>query len=175
MVFSNADPAAVAAVIWGAGQARGFNRGRTVEWKWQELIAQLSAESLSVAAQGNDGRSRGIVACSCAPRPHSYDHKRRAKLKEEGRAQKGVRLPVWDFVFERDDGSSLRLHPQRSTPVVETFAEELPLGPVEPPPRGLGESWGPGTYKYYKEIQTKAPLRFDSTKGAHLYPHKNQG
>ena len=105
VVFSNADPAAVAAVIWGAGQARGFNRGRTVEWKWQELIAQLSAESLSVAAQGNDGRSRGIVACSCAPGPRSYDHKRHAKLKGEGRAQKGVRLPVWDFVFERDDGS----------------------------------------------------------------------
>ena len=174
VLFSNSEPAAVAAVIWGKGQGWSFNRDKMGEWKWQELIAQLDAESMRCAVQGHNGRSCGLVACACAPRPGSYDHKRHAKLKQDGMPQKDVRLPVWDFVFERDDGTSLRLHPQRATPVIETFEQEWWDKAVEPPPKGLGESWGKGTYKYYKNVQTKASLRFDAQKGAHLPPHKNQ-
>ena len=97
-------------------------------------------------------------------------------MKDEGRPQRDLRLPVWDFVLERADGTAVRLHPQRSTPQIETFELEGPVEPVVPPAKGFGESWGRGTYKFYKEVNTRASLKFDVTKGSGLPPgRKKQG
>ena len=172
LVFSNSQPAAVAAVIWGHGESWDFDRTRMLQWSWQEMVAQLAQDSIGVAVLGEGGRSCGLVGCYLAPRPNSYDHKRHAKLKGEGRPQRDVRLPVWDFVLERSDGTAVRLHPQRSTSFVETFEVEGHAEAVEPPPGGYGGSWGHGTYKHYKQMNTRAPLRFDPNKGSRLFPGK---
>ena len=85
-----------------------------------------------------------------------------------------VKLPAWDFVIERSDGTALRLHPQRSTPKVETFSVDGPPEPVEPPSNGHGGSWGPGTYSHFKNAQTELVLHFDPNKGLGLQPLNNQ-
>ncbi len=85
-----------------------------------------------------------------------------------------VQLPVWDFVFEREDGKAVRLHPQRSTPKVETFEVEGPAVPVEPPAEGKGGSWGRGTYRYYKVNQARAHLQFEPKNGIGLPPYYRQ-
>ena len=71
---------------------------------------------------------------------------------------------MWDFLLERADGSSIRLHPQWSTTVVETFAGEGHDTEVEPPARGPGTSDGPGTYRRFKNIGTQTKVRFDAKK-----------
>ena len=78
------------------------------------------------------------------------------------------KLPYWDYVVHREDGSGIRLHPEWSKPSVETFEE---LGHAEalavvtvPPRRGLGRSDGPGTYKKYKDIGITEKMRFDAFK-----------
>ena len=85
-----------------------------------------------------------------------------------------VRLLVWDFVIKRQDGTGVRLHPQRSTVKVETFEIEGPVDPVEPPPQGNGCSSSSGAYKYYKNAQAKEILRFDPAKGTLLPPFSRQ-
>ena len=124
---------------------------------------------------GEGGRSGGVVGCYFAPRPNSYDHKRHARLREEGKPQREVRLPVWDFVIERGDGTAVRLHPQCSTPKIETFELEGHSEAIAPPPKGYGETWGRGTYKHYKAMNTRAYLQFDTSKGSLLPPFKIQG
>ena len=166
-------PAAVAAVKWGKGQAWDFDRNQMVTWSWKEMIAQLDADSMQIVVGG--WAEGGLVGCYFAPRPNSYDHKRHSKLRQEGRPQKDVRLPVWDFVVERANGTAVRLHPQRTTTKVETFELEGPAESIPPPAKGYGESMGRGTYKLYKVMNTRAQLRFDANKGWNLPPSKNQG
>ena len=139
-----------------------------------EMVAQLDEESMSIVVKGKDGRSCGLIGCYFAPRPNSYDHKRHRKLKDEGTPLLDVRLPIWDFVIEREDGTAVRLHPQRSTVNMETFVLEGHEEPAEPPPRGKGGSWGRGTYAYYKSIGAMELLRFDERKGKVLQPFKEQ-
>jgi len=129
---------------------------------------------MQIVVQGADGRSCGLVSCYVAPMPSSYDHKRRKKLKDEGRPLLDVRLPEWDFAIKRQGGAGLRLHPQRSTVKVETFETEGPVDPVEPPPQGSGCSSGRGAYRYYKNVQTKEMLRFDPAKGTLPPPFSKQ-
>ena len=137
----------------------------------------MDEKSLDIVVEGRDGRSCGLIGCYFAPRPNSYDHKRHRKLKDEGTPLLDVRLPIWDFVIERKDGTAVRLHPQRSTVNVETFVLEGHEDPVEPPRQGKGGkggSWGRGTYRYYKDIGTKEQLRFDKRKGNGLRPFMTQ-
>ena len=174
-LFSNTQTDAVASVVWGRGQAWGWNRECMVQWSWKEMIAQLDEASMRVAVQGTEGRSRGLVGCYLAPRVGSYDHKRHDLLMQAGRPMERVQLPVWDFVFERDDGTALRLHPQRSTTQVETYEVEGHAQPVQVPRRGLGTSDGRGTYRRYVREHTRASLKFDARKGSNLQPFKVQG
>ena len=77
------------------------------------------------------------------------------------------RLPCWDFVLHRADGSGIRLHPQYKGTVVETIEEpgDAEEWAVTAPPRsGLGRSDGRGTYKKYKNIGITEKMRFDSSK-----------
>lgn len=164
LLFSNSEPAAVAEIVKGKGMSYDFDTTTTKTWHWFELVAQLDDASMAYVVEGPDNSSSGLTRCWLAMRPGSYDHKRHHQLKHEKRPQRNAQLRVWDFLLEREDGSSIRLHPQWSTTVVETYAGAGHETEVEPPVRGLGESDGPGTYKHYKEVGTEQKLRFDARK-----------
>ena len=134
-----------------------------IRWSWLEMVAQLNDESISVVVRGEDGRSCGLVACSFSPRPNSYDHKRHHLLKTKGETS-APKLPIWDFVLHRDDGTAIRLHPQWSNTKVETFNVEGHVDEMQPPAAGLGRSDGPGTYKRFKDTGNSRTMRFDATK-----------
>ena len=78
-----------------------------------EMVAQLDEASMRLVVRGKDGRSCGLIGCYFAPRPNSYEHQRHKMLKGEGRPLLGVSSPVRDFVIRREDGTPVRLHPQR--------------------------------------------------------------
>ena len=85
-------------------------------WSWHEMVAQLDPASMREVVEGIDGRSGGLVACTFAIRPNSYDHKRSYMLWQTTGKSPNTLLPVWDFVLHRDDGTGIRLHPQYSPP-----------------------------------------------------------
>ena len=120
-----------------------------------------------VAGEAEEVHRGGVVCCYFAPRPNSYDHERHARLREEGKPQREVRLPVWDFVIEWDDGTAVRLPPSRSTPRIETFELEGPYGPIAPPPNGCVMG-----YRHYNAMHARLPLKFDASKGSSLPPLK---
>jgi hypothetical protein len=138
------------------------------------MVAQLDEMSMQFVVEGADGRSCGLLGCYFAPRRNSYCHKRHTKLRQERQPVDDVVILVWDFVFVRSDGTVVRLHPQRSTAKVETFEVEGTAVAVQPPAAGKGGSDGRGTYRYYKESQTRAHLTFDTLKGKGLPPFKCQ-
>ena len=174
LLFPNDTRVRIGTVVWGKGQDWSFDRTKVTWWSWREMVAQLDEKSMQIVVQGKDGRSCGLISCMVAPRPSSYDHKRHKKLRDEGKPLNDMPLPVWDFVIKREDGTGLRLHPQRSTVKVETFEIEGPEEAVEAPPQGKGGSWGRGTFKYYKNVQTQEMLRFDPSKGKLLQPFAQQ-
>ena len=89
---------------------------------------------------------------------------------DRGEAQ-AVRLPVWDFVLIRNDGTGIRVHPEWSTAKLRLYEVEPHWGPVQPPGAGLGKSEGRGTFSHYKRLHANpVPGRFDATKGAGLQP-----
>ena len=163
--FHPSAPIAVAVIDHPKGMAWWFT-GEWRQWCWHEMIAQLDDTSMEKVVNGFEGRSRGLVGCSLAIRPGSYDHKRHHMLIETATNSK-QRLPCWDFVLHRADGSGIRLHPQYKGTVVETIEE---LGHAEewavtvPPSKGLGRSDGRGTYKKYKDIGITEKMRFDASK-----------
>ena len=172
--FPNDAPVQIATIRWQKGEQWAFDDTKMVTWSWKEMIAQLDETSMRIVVCGKNSRSCGLIGCYIAPRPHSYDHKRHKMLFTAEKERREVKLPVWDFVIERSDGTALRLHPQRSTTKVETFRVNGPAEPVEPPSNGHGGSWGAGAFKHYKNAQTELALRFDANKGQWLQPFKNQ-
>ncbi len=46
-----------------------------VPWRWQEMIAQLDADSVEFDVNGPGGTSGGVVGCSFCRAHNSYDHK----------------------------------------------------------------------------------------------------
>ena len=162
--LSNTEFTAVAAIVKGKGMDYDFDLTKVQYWSWLEMVAQLDDESMAYVVNGPDNRSRGLVACWVSSRPHSYDHKRHHQLKEARNPKKDAQLRVWDFFITRDDGSSIRLHPQWSTTKVETFAGGGHDEEVEPPVHGLGESDGRGTYKWFKSLGTQKQLKFNALK-----------
>ncbi len=161
--FSNTEVTAVAALLKTDGMEYDFDADDMRSWSWMEMVAQLDDASMEFVVIG-EGRSRGLVGCDMAIRPGSYDHSRHHQFEEGGRiaaARHGyqggaTRLPTWDFVLRREDGSAIRLHPQWSTLKVLTFLAEGHAEPVEPPKAGLGKSDGRGTYKKYKDMAQSA-------------------
>ena len=163
--FHASAPIAVAVIDHPKGMAWWFT-GEWRQWCWHEMIAQLDDTSMEKVVNGFEGRSRGLVGCSLAIRPGSYDHKRHHMLIQTATNSK-QRLPIWDFVLHRADGSGIRLHPQYKGTVVETIeepghAEEWEV--TVPPRRGLGRSDGRGTYKKYKDIGITEKMRFGASK-----------
>ena len=163
--FHASAPTAVAVINHPKGMSWEFT-GESRQWCWHEMIAQFDDTSMEKVVNGFEGRSRGLVGCSLAIRPGSYDHKRHNMLINTATNSK-QRLPCWDFVLHRADGSGIRLHPPYRGNVVETIEE---LGHAEalavvtvPPRRGLGRSDGPGTYKKYKDVGITEKMRFDAS------------
>ena len=75
-----------------------------------------------------------------------------------------IKLPVWDFVLHRQDGTGIRLHPQWSKSNVESYDAEGHAEPVDSPRAGHGRSDGPGTYRYFKAVGTNLNFKFDTAK-----------
>ena len=163
--FHASAPTAVAVINHPKGMAWEFT-GETRQWSWHEMIAQLEDTWMEKVVTGIEGRSRGLVGCSLAIRPGSYDHKRHSMMIKTAQHFK-QQLPIWDFVVRREDGSGIRLHPSFKGTVVETIEEpgDAEEWAVTAPPRsGLGRSDGRGTYKKYKNIGITEKMRFDSSK-----------
>ena len=148
-----------------------WDRREFVPWSWLQLVAQMDAPTMQRVVCGPDNdRSRGLVRCEFRPCPESYDHQRHTKGVARGQAQ-AVRLPVWDFVLIRDDGTGIRVHPEWSTAKLTLYEVEPHWGPVQPPRAGLGKSDGRGTFSHYKRLHgIPGSWRFDPTKGAGLQP-----
>jgi len=164
VVFSNATPAIMGQIIHPPGMEYDFDPTVAVRWSWLEMIAQLDAASMSLVVEGPNGRSRGLTRCSLCVRPNSYDHKRHHARRLAGVPSTVVKLPVWDFVVYRTDGTAIRLHPQWSTTKIESYDLAGHVAPVVEPTAGYGETDGSGTYKLYKDIGNQATLRFDAAK-----------
>ena len=105
-----------------------FDTENMLEWSWLEMVAQLSDESMRFVVLGPECRSHGLVGCEVAPRPNSCErlmHDRlNSTLGPEWDKISQPQLRIWDFVLKRADGSAVRLHPQWSTPKVETYFAE---------------------------------------------------
>jgi hypothetical protein len=169
-VFSNNKPEEISAIMKGKGMDFSFDDSRKVAWGWWELVAQMDEASIARVCEGKSGRSCGLLSCSLETRPGSYDHKRHHALKQLGYDQPEYKLPIWDFVILREDGSAIRLHPEWKDGHIETWELEGHTPEIEPPVGGLGASDGRGTFRRYKEAQTKERLLFDKTKGKGLQP-----
>ena len=123
------------------------------------MIAQMTEESRAKVVKGPQGRSCGVVGCSFAVRPNSYDHSRHNMLNDTS-TPSSVKLPIWDFVVHRADGTAIRLHPEWSKPRFPSFAAEGHVEVVQAPRAGLGRSDGRGTYRSYKTLANQETLHF---------------
>ena len=152
----------------GSGYVFDYRPSSLMHWSWHQMVAQLDTRSMKIVVDGPTGRSGGLIGCSLVPRPGSYDHIRCSKMSEPRR-----RLPIWEFVLRRADGSAVRMKPRWGETKIGCQEgrgpwqdEEIPL-----PKKGVGQSDGPGTYRYYKNLCHSFTLRFDPKKkpGARLW------
>ena len=136
----------------------------TVPWRWQEMVAMLRDEDIRKVVGG--ARGDGVLmGCSLELRPNSYDHFRsHALAKRLGPAKVTVKLPMWDFVLHRDDGTGVRLHPHWSDRKVDAFDLLPHAETVQPPKAGLGQSDGAGTCRHYAGLGVQCKYRFDASK-----------
>jgi len=148
-----------------------FGEGR-FRWCWKELVASFRDCDIDFLCDGvlSGGlaplvRSGGLVACFISPKPNSYDMKRHradamTSKRDNTARQFGSRLPEWDFVLVRADGSQVRLHPSFTTTKVACFAAEGHHCPVEVPGGDLGGSDGPGCFRRVINEGKICELRF---------------
>ena len=113
-----------------------------------------------------------MIGCWFAPRPQSYDHATHHQLRAKGTPFTDFKLQIWDFVVMRADGSGVRLHPRNKTKDVECFDFQAHSEDVEPPPKGVGKSWGRGTYKHYRELGIIYKVKFGARKNTRTTPQK---
>ena len=160
-VFDNMAPTMVRVCDHAAkGTSFTFKDDEEVPWRWQEMVATLREEDMREVVLGP--RSSGaLVGCSLEVRPNSYDHKRRATVQA---TKVNIKLPVWDFVLRRDDGTGVRLHPNWGDRKVSALDLAPHADTVEPPRKGIGRSDGPGTFRNYKDLGVQRTYRFDAAK-----------
>jgi hypothetical protein len=171
-LFSRDEAVAIAPGLLIKGQGWAFDRTQEVRWSWKEMVAQLEEDSMGIVVDGEGGRSGGLLGCYLAPRPNSYCQNRQPKWQEWQPLDEFESF-AWDFLFERADGTSVRLHPlSTNTNVVRLEVVSLAV-PEEPSAEGKGGSCGRWTYKHYKDIQPRAPLKFDANKVKGLPPGEN--
>ena len=155
----------VAAVVHGTGTDFLFDHDTIREWYWLELVAQLDEESRNIVF----GESDELVACTFAVRPNSYDHQRQAHHRSRGETM--PKLPVWDFVIHRMDGTYIRLHPHWSDLKVDAFRADGHGEDIEPPQKGLGAADYKGHFAEYRhKMNDGIVLRFDASRKPHGAP-----
>ena len=122
------------------------------------MLASLKDDQLEELCGRGGG---GIIACKLMPRRGSYDHKRTTMYCEEGRAlNKGISCPLWDFVIFSSNGNVTGLRPRwggtefhvhyfMKDGIAVALPNEVAQEMLAPP----GASVGPGTYKYYKQLE----------------------
>ena len=138
------------------------------------MIVNLDDAHIRRAVGGIEDRGRGIVRAAFskianAPDagPH-YDHKRH-QAERQGAASWQIESnpqsdhDIWDFVFDRNDGTSFWLHPNWGNGKVEYGECDGSAHRVRPPASGRGGS-GDGMYKGYKNARKDADFKFDKTK-----------
>ena len=152
-------PFPVATVVHGAETNYNFDMTQWVQWDWREMVAQLRDEDLRFVV------GCGLQACEFSIRAGSYDIGRHYHNREQLRMRvQRIRLPVWDFVLFRSDGTGVRLHPHWGDRKVDVFDLGGHPFPVEPSWRGLGQSLGPGTFQDTITKDRQRVVRFDARK-----------
>jgi hypothetical protein len=142
-------------------------------WCWQEMVAMLRAEDMKALVQGESTEDSDEVAPqsrdSMCDRPESrlascrlqktewYDHKRHYGKPHSAGAPLNC---TWDFVFTRDDGTEMFLHPNHSNTSIEVHAKTIHVPDLEIPASGVGGTSGPGTFRYFKAKNTTGTMKF---------------
>jgi hypothetical protein len=96
-------------------------------WEWQDMISQMTDESIESVVRGPERRSRGIVNCYIV-HTDIYDHKRH---------QASPCGHEWHFVVTRDDGSEISVIPAYSSTKVVGKDRTAVADPGEIPRSGL--------------------------------------
>ena len=162
-VFNNMTPTWGCVCVHDPGMNFLFSE-ESVPWRWQEMVAMLRDEDIRKVVGGARGDGF-LMGCSLELRPNSYDHFRsHALAKRLGPKKVTVKLPMWDFVLHRDDGTGVRLHPHWSDRKVDAFDLLPHADTVQPPKAGLGQSDGAGTFRHYAGLGVQRKYRFDASK-----------
>jgi hypothetical protein len=141
ITFHNTNPAKMKEMV--LGPSTEFNRvnfigDQTIDWHWQEMVAQLDAKSLELVVGGqcmSANRSRGLVSCrlqktdKCDLKRNRAQKRHRTVLGVDARIHTEEQLMVWDFVLVRANGTEVWLHPSYTSTTVECFE---PFGPDAP-------------------------------------------
>ena len=128
----------------------------------------MDDESMRFVVEGHGAtRSRGLVGCRIE-QLDSYDHKLMHANRAAGRDCAAM-LRIWGFVLSRDDGSTVRLHPNYSNTKIQCKSGD-PVQNHELPRTGKGGSSGRGTFRRYVGLQVDKTLRFDATKNPRTAP-----
>ena len=135
MIFQNDHPESVAEIEHAEGTQYQFNPDVMNPWIWQDMVAQMTDESMACVVQGPEGRSRGIVRCGIY-QTKNHDHKRHHANKAANIPDGPDRLKVWDFFLLREDGSSATLHPNYSNTKI-SYTEQREGSVVA----GILETW----------------------------------
>ena len=155
------------------GTGYHFDMAQQRQWDWRDMLFQLTDESILYVVEGADyrsrgegaeGRSRGVTRCEFSARQHSYAHVQHMIAHENGRPIE-ERMPEYDFVLHRANGTAIRLHPRWKETKFPCYAVAPHASEVPIPSGGLGASEGPGTVCWYKTKDVQREVRFDGNKG----------
>ena len=130
-------------------------------WSWRAFVNALSPEEAEMVV------GPGLVGISLCPRPGSYDHHRAAAAKKLGHEDLSAckwKPPIWEFRFDRSNGSSVVAHPRwkRKGKMEIAGLADCPQEPVMPK-AGPGKSDGKGTYRRLTEAVYPPPQAFPSS------------
>ena len=99
--------------IQADGPSVGFPHGIKADgqkraWSWRAFVNAMEPEEAERVV------GLGLVGISVYPRPGTFDHHRAQVAKTVGQdlIACGGRPPIWDFKFDRSDGSSVLVHPR---------------------------------------------------------------
>ena len=175
--FSNIEASLMPEIVHAKGTEFEFRGEPRIEWRWQDMVAQLRNEDLQRVVQGNFEedmhrvvgvtrpmpRSRGLVGCRLQ-KTDKYDHKRHAAARKAGTAgPNDPMMYIWDFVLVCDNGTLIFLHPSYSNNKIECYTGYEGIQPArdhELPGTGRGGTSGPGTFKYFKNKGVQYTLKF---------------
>ena len=120
------------------GEEYWWNDGRQ-PWSWLHMFKSMKPDDMKEII------GDGIKDIFCAPVADSYDHKRESAAKKANRPFE-QRAALWDFYVRREDGSTVRFHPNLLNNKI-SISDGGIIVPMSQPEKGRGQSDGPGTFK----------------------------